>query len=78
MMRRAESISGFPTTSLSGDFAVNPSLMSNPEVIEINPRTEEEIETQKKAVKDLSDKMGQWLYQVRMNPSQPVVPQVTP
>ena len=78
LMRKAESISGFPTSSLSGDFAVNPSLMSEPEVEEINERTEEEIEKQKRAVKDLSDKMGQWLYQVKMNPSQPVPPQVTP
>ena len=32
LMRKAESISGFPTSSLSGDFAVNPSLMSEPKV----------------------------------------------
>ena len=78
LMRKAESISGFPTSSLSGDFAVNPSLMSNPEVEEINPRTEEEIKNQKRAVKEMADKMGQWLYQVRMNPMQPVAPQVDP
>lgn len=78
LMRKAESISGFPTSSLSGDFAVNPSLMSNPEVEVINKRTKEEEESQKKAVKELSDKMGQWLYQVKMNPMQPIVPQVTP
>ena len=72
LMRKADSISGFPTSSLSGDFAVNPSLMSNPEVIVINKRTDEEIEEQKRSVKEMSDKMGQWLYQVRTNPMQPV------
>ena len=74
MMRKAESISGYPTSSLSGDFAYNPSLTSQPEVEVINARTEEEIEAQKKAVKNLTEKMGQWLYQVRMNPQQPVAP----
>lgn len=70
LMRKADSVSGFPTSSLSGDFAFNPSLMSNPEVIDVNPRTEEEIDTQKKMIKDLSDKFGKWLYQIKMNPQQ--------
>lgn len=78
LMRKAESVSGFPTSSLSGDFAYNPSLMSNPDVKEINPRSDKQIEEQKRAIKDLSDKMGQWLYQVKMNPMQPVAPQVAP
>lgn len=78
LMRKAESISGFPTSSLSGDFAFNPSLMSNPDVEVINKRTDEEIAKQKRAVKELADKMGQWLYQVKMNPTQPVAPQVNP
>lgn len=72
MMRKAESISGFPTSSLSGDFAVNPSLMSEPEVKVLNPRTEEEIEYQKKAVKELTEKLGNQLYQIRMNPQAPM------
>ena len=78
LMRKAESISGFPTSSLSGDFAFNPSLMSNPDVEVINKRTDEEIANRKELLKELADKMGQWLYQVKMNPTQPVAPQVNP
>ena len=74
MMRKAESISGFPTSSLSGDFAANPSLMSNPEVEVINKRTDEEVESQKKAVKELVERIGNQLYQLRLNPQQPITP----
>ena len=74
MMRKAESVSGFPTSSLSGDFAVNPSLMSNPEVEVLNPRTEEEVKFQKRAIKSLTEKLNNQIYQVRMNPKQPIVP----
>ena len=74
MMRKAESISGFPTSSLSGDFAANPSLMSNPEVEVINKRTDEEIEAEKKAVKELVEKIGNQIYQMRMNPQIPIAP----
>ena len=72
LMRKAESVSGFPTSSLSGDFEVNPSLMSTPEIEELNPRTEEEIEIEKKAVKELVEKLNNQIYQWKMNPAQTV------
>ena len=74
LMKKAKSVSGYPTSSLSGDFAFNPSLMSDPEIKVLNPRTEEEIEEEKEAVKELTDKIGHSIYQLRVNPQQPLTP----